>query len=95
MDEIKAVVAAVIKNLAVKQGKDSRHNIMALWEKVVDKETKKHARPLDLKEKTLRVSVDSSAWMYQLNLERMKLLAALQKEGAEIEKIFFRIGKIG
>lgn len=88
------VLRGVVEHLSQTKGKDSS-KIFSAWTSSAGKRLSRHAKPVSLHKGTLQVFVDDSAWLYQANLEREKLLESLQeKMGAKkIQKIRFRIGK--
>jgi predicted nucleic acid-binding Zn ribbon protein len=49
------------------------------WEEAVGPEIASHCQPTALREDRLEVSVDSSAWCQQLQLQAPEILAALQR----------------
>ena len=54
--------------------------IYSRWSNIVGKELFQHTRPASLRRGTLLVNVDDSAWFYQVNLQKEKLLQVLQKK---------------
>lgn len=93
MDDIKDIVKKVIGDMS-STGKTEQENIQNVWNGILGEKEKKHATISGLKGETLRVRVDSSAWLYQFNLKRDKILKALQKKGCEIKKVYFSIGTV-
>ena len=93
MDPIKNIVSDVIGKMSSK-GFNEQTRILEVWQKIVGEKGTKHARVSGLKDGTLMVLVDSSAWLFQLNLKRKNILEQLQKEKLEIQKIIFKIGKV-
>jgi len=69
------------------------------WEAAVGPEVARHSRPIALRGDVLEVAVDSSVWAQQLQLQRLELLAALQRvlpEGqAPPSALRFRVGSGG
>lgn len=59
---------------------------LALWEEVVSKETRRHARATVKNEKML-VWVDNPTVHHQLFLQREKIAAEFQKRGLKIKEI--------
>ena len=89
------VLKKVVEDLGPVKKKDI-FTICSSWGSIVGKELKGHTRPAALKQGTLTVFVDDSAWFYQANLQKEKFLAALKKKVGEktIQKILLRIGKV-
>lgn len=53
------------------------------WEAAVGPEVARHCRPSALRGGTLEVTVDSSIWCQELQLQRTQILAALRRELAD------------
>lgn len=92
-------IGDVLKNVVEKLSQTKKKGIfeiLSAWPALVGKEFSRHTRPASLKKGVLLVSVDESAWLYQANFQKEKLLKALKKKvGAEkIRKMQFRIGNI-
>ena len=89
------VLKDVVEKLSRARKKDTA-KIFSRWNLLVGKELSRHSRPVSLRRGTLKVIVADSSWLYQVNLEKEKLLKSLQKKiGAEkVQKIQFMIGKI-
>ncbi|MBN2096852.1 MAG: DUF721 domain-containing protein [Candidatus Omnitrophica bacterium] len=71
--------------------------IISAWPALAGKEFAEHAQPVALRKKTLVINVDQSAWLYQANFQKSKLIQALQKKlggKQKIQAIQFRIGKV-
>ena len=94
---IKDVLSSVILTLSGEK-KHKIDRVKAAWEEVLGKEACNHARPAALKTKRLAVNIDSSAWMYELNLKKReihkKLNEKLSEDGISINEIIFRIGEV-
>jgi len=71
----------------------SRHAIVNLWSRIVDKTVARHAKAERIMGTTLHVIVDSSVWMNELAAIKSALLekinAHLKEEGALIDDIRF------
>ena len=72
-------------------GKD---NILSAWYKAAGSKAAKHSSPAALKDETLLVNVDSTAWIYQLRLKEQDLLKKISRllKKQKIQKIRFRAG---
>lgn len=95
---IKNVISSVIQQISGgKRGKIDR--IRQAWMAVADKKTHSHARLAAFKAKRLTINVDSSAWMYELNLRKQELKTKLNKrlkpQGVTVDEIILRIGDTG
>ncbi len=92
-------IGDVLKNVVERLSQTKKEDvfeIVSAWTSVAGKSLSRHTKPARLTKATLLISVDESAWFYQANLQKDKLLKALQKKvGREkIQKIQFRIGNI-
>ena len=92
---ISDVLKNVVEQLSRTKKKDIS-KILSAWPLVVGKDFSRRTRPANLKKGALLVVVEDSAWFYQLNLQKEKLLKALQKRiGADkVQKIQFKVGKV-
>lgn len=94
---IKDVLSAVIQNLAGEK-KTKIEIVKEAFGAALGETAKAHAAPVAFKAKRLVVNVDSSSWMYELNLKKPQILAGLnqklKKENIQINDIMFRIGEI-
>lgn len=100
---IKDVLASVISSISGEK-KTKLERLKKTWDSVVDKKTRRHASPASFKTNPhsgagrLVVNIDSSAWMYQMNLSKDQLKQKLNKKLADdkklkIEEIILRIGE--
>ncbi len=91
-------IGDVLKNVVEKLSQSKKQGIpeiISAWPATAGKEFTRHSKPVTLKKGTLLVLVEDSAWFYQGNLQKEKLLKALhQRIGKDIvQKISFRIGE--
>jgi predicted nucleic acid-binding Zn ribbon protein len=93
---IGGIVNQVIKKLDTKTH-GAREEIVAAWDKAIEPEAKFHAKPIAIKKNILTIEVDSSTWLYMLNLKKRSILGAMRVTLGEtkIEDIRFRMGEIG
>ncbi|MFA4991353.1 MAG: DUF721 domain-containing protein [Candidatus Omnitrophota bacterium] len=94
-EEIKKVIDSVIKKLE-KKGRGTREEIRDIWGRAAGKAALEHARPVNLKQKVLIVEVDSSTWLYALNLKKKNIINEIKKQVGQdkIEDIRLKIGEI-
>jgi predicted nucleic acid-binding Zn ribbon protein len=90
------LVARVLGDL----GLDSSARVVRLaacWEKAVGAEVARHCHPTALHRDRLEVTVDSSSWCQQLQLQREEILAALREVAGEDApaELWLRVGGIG
>jgi hypothetical protein len=92
MQNIKDVVYHVMEGLASKKkGTDTEHP-RAWLKKVLTKQELAHIKLNYFKKGVLGVWVDSSSWLYSLNLKKTGVLAGLRRLSKDIQDIRFRIG---
>ena len=89
------VLKDVVEGLSQAKKKEI-FKIIAAWPSLLGKDFSRHTKPVSLQRGTLVVNVDESAWLYQANLQKEKLLVRLQKKtgGQKVQSIRFRIGKV-
>jgi predicted nucleic acid-binding Zn ribbon protein len=92
MDSIRDIIPQVIENLSGKKPNSAR-NIHEIW-KIVVKEGAEHSTVMDFQKGVLRINVDSSAWLYQLNMQKAAFLKDLKNEIPDITEIIYKVGKI-
>ncbi|MBU2540313.1 MAG: DUF721 domain-containing protein [Candidatus Omnitrophica bacterium] len=89
-DSIEKVIGKLEEKREKKGGE-----IYAQWPKIVGVLFSRHCSPVDLKEGTLIINVESSAWMYMLRLKKGQILQKLNKISVQkIQAVKLRIGKI-
>ena len=93
MDNIKDLIRRVVKDLADHKTTRS-HALEEILQKVFDKNEKKHIKLVGLKDGKASFSVDSPAWLYQMQTRKNKILEKIKSELPEINSIYFRIGNI-
>ncbi len=89
------ILKSVVENL--NQRKDQGiARIGSSWPKIAGTKFARHSRPAGFKKGLLIINVDESAWLYQMNLQRERLLKNLQArlEEENIQTIKFRIGAV-
>jgi predicted nucleic acid-binding Zn ribbon protein len=93
--EIKSVVETVLQKLQKKE-QGAKGEIVKAWYAAIDSDAPKHAKPILLRKKVLTIEVDSSGWLYMLNLKKRDMLDKIRKVVGrdKIEDIRFRMGEI-
>jgi len=91
METIKDIITDVILGLEAK--KRSQDEPEFLLKRVLPKKELGHVKFRYLRKGILGITVDSSAWIYQLNLQKPELLAKLDKKSKAIKDIRFYIGE--
>ena len=91
MESIKDILPQVVEQLSLRQPQ-TQNKIQRIWESIIDERTALHCTLAEFSDGQLTVTVDSSTWLYQMNLKKKKTLEQLQEEIAEIKTIHFKIG---
>jgi hypothetical protein len=93
MEAVKDIVKNIMQELETKKTKP-RDDPCLLLKKVLTKKELGHIKFNYFRKGILNVSVDSSTWLYHLNLQKKHLLGRLIKESGAVKDIRFRIGEI-
>ncbi|HLD69396.1 MAG TPA: DUF721 domain-containing protein [Candidatus Omnitrophota bacterium] len=93
MDSIKDILPQIFEQLT-ERIPQTQTKIQRIWQNVVDAKMAQHSVLSDFTDGILTVAVDSSVRLYQMNLNRKKILGQLQEEIPDIKNIQFKIGKV-
>jgi len=93
-ERIKDTVAAVLAGLTAKKRGVNFIDPEAALKKALTKKELAHIRFNYFRHGLLGVSVDSSSWLYTLNLKKEKILQKLRPVLKEIKDIRMRIGEM-
>lgn len=74
--ELSGAFSALIREKGWER-KFDQHRIFPVWEELVDKDTAAHSRPLKVVKDVLWVEVENSAWVQQLQFQKIYLLETL------------------
>ncbi len=94
MEKIQDTLKSVLQALEVKKSRLSGDNPYDWMEELFSKKELQHIKFQYLRQGTLGVHVDSSAWLYHFNLKKEGLLARLGKKDATVKNIHFRLGGV-
>ena len=78
-DELKDILKDVWQDLARKQKDQDGDKVQAAWDKIVGPKASAHTRIVYLTKDKIRVNVNSSAWLFALNLKKESIKDALKK----------------
>ena len=95
-EHIKNIIGHILGDRGLRLAEE-QSEISLAWSKAVGKKISAHTKLSSIKKDRLVVSVDSSSWLYQLNLEKEKISKRLNKLLAKKEeplKIYFRLGEV-
>lgn len=93
VERIKDIIPQVIDNLSSGR-QETRTRVYRLWQNMSNKKILQHTVVAGLHKGELVIHVDSPAWLFQMNLQKRKILEKLKEEIPELSQIRFRIGKI-
>lgn len=95
-EPIKDVIKGVIKAWSDGSGKLDQDQILRIWKDAAGRRLAKHSKPVSFRSSRLIVNVDSSSYLYELTLERPRILKRLKKKFREkpLEELQFRIGEV-
>lgn len=94
MEDLKITVAAVLKDLETRKTQAAANDPARYFDKVFAKKELRHIRPAYFRNGICAISVESSTWMYHLNLRKQDLLAKMRDFLPDIKDIRFVIGEI-
>jgi predicted nucleic acid-binding Zn ribbon protein len=92
---IGGIINQVINKLDAK-AHGEQEKIVAAWYKATAPEALFHTKPVAIKKNILTIEVDSSTWLYMLNLKKKNILNGMRVALGEtkIEDIRFRMGEM-
>jgi hypothetical protein len=98
-ENMKRRMAAILPGVLRDRGWEAQvelHSIFPHWAEVVDADTAAHAEPLKIVKGTLWVEVENSAWLQQIQFQKMFLLESINAflKNARIRDIRFVLPKI-
>ncbi len=91
MQTIKDIIPDVIRGLEAKKRAQDEPEL--LLKRALSEKELGHVKFRYLRKGILGITVDSSSWLYQLNLQKPGLLAKLGKQPKAIKDIRFYIGE--
>jgi len=94
-EDIKGILNKVIGKIE-KQGPGRKEKILDAWRRAAGEKASGHSRPVGVKRKVLTIEIDSSTWLYELNLKKRGILKDLKKQLGEdkVQGLRFRMGAI-
>lgn len=92
MESIKEVLQNVFLNLEAGDKKISSDDIGGILKKIIAKKAVKHVKLYNFRKGILSIKVDSSTWLYYLNLQKRDLLAKLREKSETVKDIHFSLG---
>ncbi|MFH1457650.1 MAG: DciA family protein [Candidatus Omnitrophota bacterium] len=93
MENIKDILHDVIGDLVAKKEGRGKDPVQAWLKKILTRRELEHIKFNYFKKGVLGIWVDSSTWLYALNLKKTDLLGKLRNVSSGIKDIRFRIGE--
>lgn len=93
MEEIKDTIKTVIEILELRRRKSPKNDLETLLKRAFSKKEQGHIKLNYLKRGILNINVDSSVWLYHLNLQKDALLTKLRRGASAIKDIRFKLGE--
>jgi hypothetical protein len=94
MEIIKETILTVMQELSDKKSAPDKHNPQTWLENILTQKELRHIKVNYFKLGILVLLVDSSTWLYQLNLKKEHILESLRRNGHQVGDIRFYIGEI-
>lgn len=74
---VNEILSPLITQLTVAK-RPSAEEVAQVWRRLVGPQAAKHSQPTSLRRGELLVAVDTSAWLWNLSLQRQRLVEGLQ-----------------
>jgi flagellar motor switch protein FliG len=94
MEPLKNTLQGLMRQLEAQKNGFSDSGPEQWLKKALTKKELGHIRVKYFHKGLLGISVDSSAWLYVLNLKKEELLTKLRGENPQIKNIILRIGEV-
>lgn len=72
-ERVQAILSPLVAQLTVAK-RPSADAVAALWRRLVGPQAARHSRPTSLRQGELMIAVDASVWLWNLSLQRPRLL---------------------
>lgn len=94
METIKYTIQSVMRGLEAKKRSPTADSPEALLKKFLTKKELNHIKFSYFKRGIVNIGVDSSSWLYHLNLQKEALLEKFARQTKTVKDIRFRLGDI-
>jgi hypothetical protein len=94
VERIKVTIDSLFKDLVAKKNLGADSGPERWLKNVLTKKELRHIKLHYFRKGILGLSVDSSVWMYALNLKKESLLKKLKEESQDVKEIRFSIGEV-
>lgn len=93
MEKIKDIIPQVLSDLS-QRNPVRPTQIQHIWQESIDEKTRKHVSIGGFEQGKLLVLVDSPTWLFQLSLQKNKILSKMRQQSPDIQSIQFKIGTV-
>ncbi|MFH0877055.1 MAG: DciA family protein [Candidatus Omnitrophota bacterium] len=93
MENVKDVLKDVLHDLLKKQKNLNADKVQAAWGKIVGPKANRHTKIVHITKDKIWIHVDSSAWLYEMNLHKERIRKEL-RGALEIQEVVFRLGSV-
>ncbi len=94
MELLRYTLDGVMRGLAGKKTENLDNNLRVCLKKILTKKELGHIKVKYFNKGIVGLSVDSSVWLYALNLKKEKMLALLKEEISSFKDIKLNIGEV-
>ncbi|MFC1675170.1 DciA family protein [Candidatus Omnitrophota bacterium] len=94
MEGIKHTIQGVFRAMEKRSIQAAGEDPQRIFKDVLAPRERKHARISAFKNGVVHIRVDSSGWLYQMNLGRDVLLAKLRRRSSKVKDLRLRLGQI-
>ncbi len=93
-DSVKDIIEQVFQE--IKKKNTPRAGIVDIWGEVAGKKVVRHTKPVAFKAGILIINVDSTSWLYELNVCKALLIRKMKKRLLDrpLKELRFRIGAV-
>lgn len=92
MEAIKETLKTVFNNLQARSEGALKDNPEVLLKKILSKRELAHVRVGYFRKGILGIKVNSSSWLYYLNLQKTDLLDKLRRKSSAVKEVRFSLG---
>ena len=95
MEQIKSIVADVIKNIQKQKEKNPGGDIKDMWRRSARKQIAQHTKLHYFKNGKLYINAENTSWLYAARLKKQEILGRLKKiSGNKIHDLRFKVGDV-
>lgn len=93
MEQIKDTILSVIQGWQAPEKSGTPGDLSGVLKKILAKKAILRIKSYNFRNGILSVKVDSSGWLYYLNIQKEELLKKIQKENNAVKNIRFYLGE--